>query len=573
MAVDRPAPEPGWAVTALGLTVVWLLAAGLLAGQCASLLARHGTARLLGGVGLASFAVYTRGLSQAFAPAPPAWLFWPLLVLFWSGPLAGVLWLWVRFGYGAAPTSAQWGGRRTERQLLAPEDPLERVDRMAVGRGKASRKILAGKSCISAVVFGNPGSSKTTGLGLPVAAEWQGPLVATTVKASDFDAIYARRAELGPVWVLAPAGLPDRETACWSPVDYCVDAKAADRMAGWLADAAATAGDPKAAPWVEQAKYVIKGVLLAANLADGGITAFRRWLTLAEAAVDDVRSILADAGYKDVADDYAAPFQLHDDGVGSVKFTMATIARVYADEEVRATAARSDFTAEEFLDQCGTICLIASETDAVRFAPLLTAVTASVIHAAQSRYKETSRPLSPALGLVIDEAGNMFRYPALPRLLTSGRGMGIAALTIWHDLSQLISVLGREAAHTVVSASGMRVLLPGNGDLETLQLFSRLFGRAEVTKQSTTYSSGSVSRSEQTVETDLAPIHYLQQLPDFTAVVQYANLPPLRVKLRRTYVDRDLVALLNRKQNPNPMVPAPADPVKTGTADLIKPTR
>ncbi|MFC5888734.1 type IV secretory system conjugative DNA transfer family protein [Kitasatospora aburaviensis] len=562
-------------MTALGLAVVWLLAAGLLAGQAASLLAGRGAARLLGGAGLAAAAVYVRGLDHAFDPAPPSWLFWPLLVLLWVGPLAGALRLWVRFGYGTAPTGARWGGRRTERQLHAPEDPLQRVDRMAAGRGKATGKVLAGKPCISATVFGNPGAGKTSGLGLPIAAEWQGPLVATTVKASDFDTIYARRAELGPVWVIAPAGLPDRETACWSPVDYCVDARASDRMAGWLADAAVTAGDQRAAPWVEQAKYVLKGILLAAYLSEGGITAFRRWLTLGEAAVDDVRSILADAGYKEVADDYVGPFQLHDDGIGSVKFTLATIARVYADEEVRAAAARSDFTAEEFLDRCGTICLIASETDAERYAPLLTAITASVVHAAQTRYKETGKPLSPALGLVVDEAGNMFRYPALPRLLTSGRGMGIAALTIWHDFSQLISVLGREAANTVVSASGMRMLLPGNGDLETLQLFSRLFGRAEVTKTSTTYSSGSVSRSEQTVETDLAPIHYLQQLPDHTAVLQYGNLPPLHIDLRRTYADRDLIALLNRKQKQTPAVPAPARPAKdTATgADLTKTTR
>ncbi|MFB7215927.1 type IV secretory system conjugative DNA transfer family protein [Streptomyces sp. NPDC056255] len=89
---------------------------------------------------------------------------------------------------------------------------------------------MAARPNISATVFGVPGSSKTTGLVLPNAAEWQGPLVVTTTKAADLD-INARRRHFGPVWVIAPAGIPGRTTQKWSPVDYCTDTKAADRMA------------------------------------------------------------------------------------------------------------------------------------------------------------------------------------------------------------------------------------------------------------------------------------------------------------------------------------------------------
>ena len=51
-------------------------------------------------------------------------------------------------------------------------------------------------------------------------------------------------------------------------------------------------------------------------------------------------------------------------------------------------------------------------------------------------------------------------------------------------------------------------------------------------------------------ETDLAPVHSLQQLPDFTAIAQYSNLPPIKVRMRLTFRDRDLKRLLS--------VPAPA---------------
>ncbi|MFE7587772.1 type IV secretory system conjugative DNA transfer family protein [Kitasatospora sp. NPDC057512] len=551
--------EPTWAATVLGAAVLWLLASGVLAAQAAALLTGHSCC-LVGGAGLAAVTWPLRGPGAAFAPAPSGWLWWPLLVLIWSGPVAGGTWLWMRRGTDPGTDGARWGGRATERRLRVAEEPGLRRNRMAFGRSKGRRNwILAAKENISATVFGLPGSSKTTGLVLPIAAEWYGPCVMTTVKAADLDVVYARRAALGPVHVVAPAGLPDRPTARWSPVDYCADAKAADRMAGWLADAASTAGDPRSGPWVDQAKAVVKGVLLAANLAGGDITTFRRWLALADDAVDEVREILVDGGHPDVADDYAAAFALHPDGVGSIRFTLSVITKVYADEEVRATAAASDFTAEEVLDRCATVCLIASEADGERFAPLLTAITASIVHAAQARYQRTGRPLDPALGLVIDEAGNCFRYKALPRLLTVGRGIGITVLTVWHDLSQLIGVLGREAANTVMNASGLRMLLPGNADPETLKAFTNLLGRALVKRKSTSRGGGGSSTSEQLVETDLAPTHVLRELPDFTAIAVYGNQRPVRVKLRRTYADPDLIELLARR--PLPPLSATADPV------------
>lgn len=139
----------------------------------------------------------------------------------------------------------------------------------------------------------------------------------------------------------------------------------------------------------------------------------------------------------------------------------------------------------------------------------------------------------------------MLRYPRLPNILTTGRGMGIVLLTVWHDLSQLRESLGTQKANTVLSASGLRMLLPGCGDLETLRYFSGLYGRTEVIKTSHSRSrGGETSTSTQAGETDLAPVHSLQQLPDFTAIAQYTNLPPVKVRMRLTFRDKDLRKLL-----------------------------
>ncbi|WP_239079523.1 type IV secretory system conjugative DNA transfer family protein [Streptomyces sp. SID7909] len=430
-----------------------------------------------------------RGPEMAYSPAPPAWLFY---VLF-AATVACILLLIVKAISHLARTGstggAQWGGAKVERKLAAPQDPRKRANRITAGRGMHTKKIVAAQPNISATVFGVPGSSKTTGLVLPNAAEWQGPLVVTTTKAADLDIIYARPRRLGPVWVIAPAGIPGRATQKWSPVDYCTDAKAADRMASWMAEASSSGDDKRAAPWIDQAKSDLKGVLLASNLSGGG-------------------------------------------------------ARVYADEEVRETCAGTDFTVDDLLDENGTVCLIASEADAERLAPLLTSIIASIIHGAEVRYNATGKPLDPSLGVLVDEAGNMLRYPRLPNILTTGRGMGIDILTVWHDLSQLRERLGTQKANTVLSASGLRILLPGCGDLETLRYFSGLYGRTEVMKVSHGRSRGEYSTNTSATETDLAPVHSLQQLPDYIAIAQYSNQAPIKVRMRLTFRDKDLKRLL-----------------------------
>ncbi|MFI9206470.1 type IV secretory system conjugative DNA transfer family protein [Streptomyces sp. NPDC053048] len=517
----------------------------LVTGPAAALLSGRGWATADADPATTVIKAVAQSPEQAWTPGPPGWLFWALTILVWAVLGWAGLWLWKRFG-GPQHGGAQWGGARVERKLKVDEDPEKRRNQITAGRGMTTKKIVASRPNISATVFGVPGSSKTTGLVLPNAAEWQGPLVVTTTKAADLDIIYARRRALGPVWVIAPAGIPGRPTQKWSPVDYCTDAKAADRMAAWMAEAASSSDDKRAAPWIDQAKNVLKGVLLASHLSGGGINGMRKWLGLGKDAVDHVRAVLLQHGYTDVADDYASPWlRLHEDGIGSIQFSLNVLARVYADEEVRETCSGTDFTVEELLEQNGTVCLIASEADAERFAPLLTSIIASIIHGAEVRYNSTGKPLDPSLGVMVDEAGNMLRYPRLPNILTTGRGMGIDLLTVWHDLSQLRERLGTQKANTVLSASGLRMLLPGCGDLETLRYFSGLYGRTETLRTSVGHSQGQYSTNTSTTETDLAPIHSLQQLPDFTAIAQYSNLPPIKVRMRLTFRDKDLKKLLN----------------------------
>ncbi|MER7688720.1 type IV secretory system conjugative DNA transfer family protein [Streptomyces sp. NPDC097610] len=492
------------------------------------------------------------GPGATYEPAPPTWLFWTLVVLLTGLLIAGVIFLVIRLGGRKDSGGAKWGGKKTEKVMASPARPEERAGRITAGRGPLTKRILAvSERAASGVAFGPPGSAKTTGLLLGNAAEWQGPAVITTTKAADLKAIYASRRILGPVYVIAPAGVPGMETHHYSPVDYATDPESAERMAEWMADAAQKTYDPRAEPWIAQARAILAGLLLAANISGGGISRLCEWLALGRDAVDHVRSIL-EPRYHEVALYYAQPWlQLHKDGAGSIQFTLNVIAAVYRSQQIRDVAASSDFTAEQILDSNGTIIMVASPSNAERFGPLFTSIIASVIHAAENRFEQTGEPLKEALGLFVDEAGNVLRYPKLPTILTTGRGMGIALLTIWHDTSQLASRVGSEGAKTVISASHLRMLLPGLADDDTIRYFNYLLGKEHAER--TTRSSGGSGRSSTStavVETDLVPVHELREIPDFTAIAVYFNQRPVRVNMRLTWRDADLIAWLAR--------PAPA---------------
>jgi type IV secretion system protein VirD4 len=438
---------------------------------------------------------------------------------------------------------ARWASGRDERRIAVGRDPARRPYRLVAGRGAVTGRLLAAEDCISAVAFGPNGSGKSTGLVAPNVLEWPGSVVMTTTKPQDVALVHAHRAALGPVWLVAPASCPGFPTACWSPVDYAADEESADRMAEWLCEASGMAADVRARAWIAQARKYIKPLLLAANATGGGIEAFVRWVYDGQAAAEEVKAALAQSGFAAARREYTSTWSIHDEGIGSVLFTAYGLADAYSRPSVRVSAQRSDFTAADLVaGRPATLLIVAPESESDRFSPLFTALIASVVHEAEQQAATRGGPLEPRLLLALDEAANVFRFPRLPQLLTTARGNGIQLLLVYHDLGQLEHVYGgRPVARTLLSNAKLRMLLPGVGDLDTLRHFSDILGRTRIEQASTTRGiDGQRTTSRSEGSEDLAPLHLLQQLPNGVAVVQYQNLPPMRVRLRFCYRDRDL---------------------------------
>jgi type IV secretory pathway TraG/TraD family ATPase VirD4 len=310
-------------------------------------------------------------------------------------------------------------------------------------------------------------------------------------------------------------------------------------MAEWILASSGMTDDVKARPWNAQARKYLKGLLLAAVLHGGGIRQWVDWIHAGEKARDHVEDLLRESGHEATAREYASTWQIHEEGKGSVLFTALGLADTYSRPGILTTADQNNFSPGEFLDSGGTLCIVTPNAEGDRFAPYFTALLSAIIHKAETRAAIHGRPLEPRLLLALDEAGNVFRYPRLPHLLTTARGNGIQLLLIFHDLAQVEHLYGgREVARTIMSNAKMRMLLPGVGDLDTLRYWSDLIGqtRTETTGVTTGYD-GKRSRSRNEHSDHLAPLHKLQQLPVGQAVLLYENLPPARIKLLPWYAD------------------------------------
>ncbi|HET7574127.1 MAG TPA: type IV secretory system conjugative DNA transfer family protein, partial [Solirubrobacterales bacterium] len=131
--------------------------------------------------------------------------------------------------------SASWASRRdlAPLRVAAPQ-------RRRLTLGWSGRALLAAQERQSVIAFAPTESHKTTGLAIPALLEWQGPVLATSVKSDLLIDTVARRQRLGEVMVFDPAlvtGLePARATPLWGAGTW----RGAMRVAHWLAAAART---------------------------------------------------------------------------------------------------------------------------------------------------------------------------------------------------------------------------------------------------------------------------------------------------------------------------------------------
>ncbi len=412
--------------------------------------------------------------------------------------------------------------------------------------GTTHRRLVAAEPGHSVLVVGPTQSRKTTGFAIPAILEWEGPVVAASVKSDLARHTVSWRRRQGRVWVYDPSASTGLVSSSWSPLRTSVTWEGARRTAASLTDVARSTPGALADGefWYATASKLLAPLLLAAAATGGTMADVVRWVDTQE--VDEVFDALTVAGDDAALQAVRAGWGRDERQRSAVYTTVETVIEVFADPTVAANEARSRrdpdgcVDPDRLLDDGGTLYLCAPAHDQRRLRPVFATVVTQVVEAAYGRAGRTGKPLDPPLLVVLDEAANVAPLAELDVLASTAAGHGVQLVTVWQDLAQLQARYGARAG-SVVNNHRVKVFLSGIADPGTLEHASTLIGETELRTWATTVDGyGGASHTDSPALRRLAPADVLRRVPPGEAVVVSGHLPPLRVRLRPWRDDRVL---------------------------------
>lgn len=327
------------------------------------------------------------------------------------------------------------------------------------------------------LVLGPPRSGKTTALAVPNTLCAPGPVIATSTKPDVLAATLDRRAGMGRCWLLDPSGSvrppPGVERIRWSPVAASQTWDESLAVARSMAGAARPSGRRgESAHWTERAEALLVPLLHAAHLQGSGMETVLGWVLRQDAG--PAAAVMAGeriALGSDVLAGIEATDRREQSGIWS---SAAGILAAYRSERVLDLSAPVNFDPASLISTRDTVYVCAP----ARYQDLVAPIVVAFLDQARAGAYSAERG-GPPLTLVLDELANIAPLPDLPALVSEGGSQGVLTLGCLQDLSQARARWG-PAADGFLSLFGAKLVLPGIGDLSTLELVSRLGGEIDV---------------------------------------------------------------------------------------------
>lgn len=440
-----------------------------------------------------------------------------------------------RAGQGGSVVS-EWGSRGDLKVLAVPGP---RPGRVILGR--VGRTLLAAEDRQSVIVIGPTQTQKTTGFAVPALLEWQGPVLAASVKTDLVASSLNWRSRLGRVWVYDPTATTGLDAADWSPLASCSDWSGARRMAAGLCSTVRRQGGGMADGdfWYATAAKLLAPILFAAAYAGADMADVVRWVDLQE--VYEIDDILIQAAVPEALQAARANWQREDRQRSSVYTTAEMVLEAFADPAVAASTRGCDIDIDVFLDGGShTLYVCSPASEQQRLCPIFSALITQVVNQACAGVARNGHPLDPPLLIVLDEAANVAPLAELDTLASTAAGHGIQLVTVWQDMAQISARYGSRSA-TVVNNHRAKVVLSGITDPATLDHVSLLIGDEEVMRTSRTIGEdGRRSATEGQQTRRLAPGAALRRILPGHGVLVYGHLPPARLALRPWFREKNL---------------------------------
>jgi type IV secretion system protein VirD4 len=403
------------------------------------------------------------------------------------------------------------------------------------------------------LVMAPPRTYKTAFLA-DVILRYPGPVIATTTKPDIYTLTSAVRAQQGPVHVFNPQHIGGvASTFSWSPVDGCEDPATAIRRADAFAFAVSQKGMEDGSFWSAKASDYLRGYFHAAALAGFDLRAVAAWVSGADPHIPE--QILANVGARQWALTLSELRSEAHKTAATVRMVMSRALSFMADPALAASVLPGPgdgFSIADFLDQRGTVYMIAESVSAeAPVAPLFAAMAAEIHYtAAQLGQASPSGRLDPPLLMGLDEVTQICPVP-LPSWLSDSGGKGIQVVAVVHGEAQLAARWGDHGRQVVLDTSSVKLYLPGITDVTTLEAAGKLCGQA----------SWKVRGEDHATYHDVATPDMIRQLPAGFALIIRGGCAPVIARLPRAWNNPAYRHARRRSRAPEPASHAHALPL------------
>lgn len=484
----------------------------------------------------------------AAAPPHDVARFWALLAL--EGVVgAGGGWIVARQALGTGrplPTASRWARRWDLRRAGL------------VARGASSLRLILGRlgtvgfvatrPGVSLLVFGPTGSGKSAGVCVPQILEWDGPVVAVSIKNDLVVQTAGHRQRLGRTDVFDPTGITRLGTCTWSPVSRCEDFDRALRVGQWLVQGqhGYAHRDAEWEHWEDAAIRLVTTALYTGASLAAPIAEILSWLD--DVSGNRLGSALVAVPGRDrrALQWYHSVQERPDRERGSCYSTSQKALRPYIEQQVAASADGESFDPREFLcSGSGTLYLVAPQSEQARLSGVFTSLVMTLMtDAADIAQSSPDGRLPRPLLVMLDECANTAPIRELPQYLSTVRSMGITVVAVFQDLAQCEARYG-ELASSVVNNARAVLFLSGSKDRKTLELLRDLTGRQRQRRYTHDNSGGEQLTFE---KEEMLPVELGRRLGPGRGVLLYEHLPPVILRTRNCYRDRDLRRLGTRER-------------------------
>ena len=394
----------------------------------------------------------------------------------------------------------------------------------------------------SILLIGPPRSGKGLHIVINAILDAPGAVVTTSTRPDNLTATMTARAAHGPVAVFDPQHLADGVPSGlkWSPVRGCGDPLTAMIRATGLAAATGIggAGVEGGGFWEGKTRVALQSLLHAAALDGRDSAELFRWTLDPNAAIDAVQILRtntgAATGWAEALDAMIHSDPRTRDSIWQgVSLALASL----ADPRVLAAVSPGDgddFDPARFLNDKGTLFLLATGAGAGASAPLVAAFVEDLVETARRlAARSPGARLDPPLLLALDEVANIAPLPSLPTLMAEGGGTGITTMPVLQSLSQARDKWGQNPAGAIWDASIVKIILGGASSPTDLRDISTLIGERDETTTSDTISEQGFTTTQRSIRrVAVMPPETIRTLPFGVGVTLLRTTRPIITDLR-----------------------------------------